>query len=127
MVHQAQKKSSALSSAVIPSVESTALLSRNSGSSQTSGSRNFKSGKKSGFLKGVFYNYCGIEGHIEDRCFRKHGFPEGFKFTKSKPNIANNVSSDGQLLNQSINGNSPDVPVTQDQFQQLLALIAKSG
>ena len=35
--------------------------------------------------------YCGKTGHTVDKCYKKHGFPLGFKF-KNKPSMAHQVS-----------------------------------
>jgi hypothetical protein len=32
--------------------------------------------------------HCGLPGHIADKCYRLHGFPLGFKFTKNLRNFA---------------------------------------
>jgi hypothetical protein len=38
-------------------------------------------------------SHCGIIGHTFDKCYRLHGYPPGFKFTKNKgsSHSANNV------------------------------------
>ena len=35
--------------------------------------------------------YCGKTGHTVDKCYKKHGFPPGFKFN-NKPSMAHQVS-----------------------------------
>ena len=37
--------------------------------------------------------HCGKTSHTVDKCYKKHGFPPGFKF-KNKPFMAHQVSSD---------------------------------
>ncbi|XP_010321404.1 uncharacterized protein [Solanum lycopersicum] len=32
----------------------------------------------------LFCNYCKKTGHIEEKCYRLHGFPKNFKFTKGR-------------------------------------------
>lgn len=48
--------------------------------------------KKQGFdAKKVHCNYCKKPGHLIDKCFKLHGFPPDFKFTKSSPNANANA------------------------------------
>ncbi|XP_015162182.1 uncharacterized protein [Solanum tuberosum] len=42
----------------------------------------FHRGSSSGIR--MFYDYCKRPGHIKDKCYRLHGFPPNFKFTKGK-------------------------------------------
>jgi hypothetical protein len=48
------------------------------------------------FVKPVCF-HCGVSGHTVDKCYRLHGFPPGFKFTKSPSSLhsANNVQEIG--------------------------------
>jgi len=32
-------------------------------------------------------SHCGIPGHTVDKCYRVHGFPPGFKFTKNQSSV----------------------------------------
>ena len=41
--------------------------------------------------------YCGKTSHTVDKCYKKHGFPPGFKF-KNKPFMAHQVSSNVLLI-----------------------------
>jgi hypothetical protein len=61
-------------------------------------------------------SHCGLNGHTVDKCYRLHGFPPGYKFTKSKvpSHSANHVE---------ISDDIPHLPFTRDQYHQLLALI----
>jgi hypothetical protein len=65
-------------------------------------------------------SHCGITGHTVDKCYRVHGFPPGFKFTKNKfsPHSANQV----QELDSS-ECPPPKLPISLEQCQQLLAFI----
>ncbi|XP_057954676.1 uncharacterized protein LOC131148773 [Malania oleifera] len=65
----------------------------------------------------IICSHCGISGHTIAKCYRLHGFPPGFKFTKSKKE---NISG-----NQVISDN-PSLPFTQEQCTQLLALLQPS-
>ncbi|KAK4258442.1 hypothetical protein QN277_004893 [Acacia crassicarpa] len=44
--------------------------------------------------KSKLCTYCGKPCHTEDTCYRKHGFPPGFKFWSSA-NTVNNISTQG--------------------------------
>ncbi|XP_058008186.1 uncharacterized protein LOC131182858 [Hevea brasiliensis] len=73
--------------------------------------------------------YCEKQRHTVDTCYKKHGFPPGYKF-KNSGSSANQVTvedqSSGNTDNITIQVNSPSiqsVPFTQEQIQQLLALI----
>ena len=43
--------------------------------------------------------YCGMSGHTVDKCYKKHGYPPGYKITFNK----NYVSSTNQVDSGSIN------------------------
>ncbi|KAH0738905.1 hypothetical protein KY290_037610 [Solanum tuberosum] len=55
------------------------MYSQQSGNFQQKGS---SSGSSSGLR--LFCDYCKRPGHIKDKCYRLHGFPPNFKFTKEK-------------------------------------------
>jgi len=62
-------------------------------------------------------SHCGLLGHTVEKCYRLHGFPPGFKFTKNKgggTHLANQVQD-------SETSHSP-LSITLEQCQQLLAL-----
>jgi predicted aspartyl protease len=64
-------------------------------------------------------SHCGLTGHAIEKCYKLHGFPPSYKFTKSKvsSHSKNQVeSSDDPCL-------IPQLPFTRDQFHQLIALI----
>jgi hypothetical protein len=63
-------------------------------------------------------NHCGIVGHTVEKCYRVHGYPPGFKFTKNKGHSpsANTVQDyEGPSI--------PHLSITQEQCQLLLALL----
>lgn len=57
-------------------------------------------------------NYCKKTGHTIEQCYKLHGFPADFKFTKNKRypkgHVANNVFN-------STEGNSQSVEIYIDQ------------
>nr|XP_016454322.1 PREDICTED: uncharacterized protein LOC107778556 [Nicotiana tabacum] len=40
----------------------------------------------------LFYKYCKKPGHLIDKCYKLHGFPTNFKFTKGRKAAANMVT-----------------------------------
>ena len=70
--------------------------------------------------------HCGKTGHTVDKCYKKHGFPPGFKF-KNKSFMAHQVSSDVLPIAPPIA--SPmhhQSAFTPKQYQQLFALFRAS-
>ncbi|KAB5520101.1 hypothetical protein DKX38_024420 [Salix brachista] len=61
-------------------------------------------------------SHYGISGHTVDKCYRVHGFPPGYKFTKGK----NAFPSAQQVSGVS---ESPQLPITYEQCQQLLKML----
>ncbi|XP_065870269.1 uncharacterized protein [Euphorbia lathyris] len=78
--------------------------------------------------------HCGIKNHTVDSCYKKHGYPPGYKF-KSKVNRANLVSAEDDTENNSsgILGAAPASlnpamnQLSNDQIQQLLKLLPSSS
>jgi hypothetical protein len=68
--------------------------------------------------------HCGITGHIVDKCYKLHGFPPGFKFTK-KPFASSSVNYAAQNYGESFSENSqvPQLPITAEQCQKLLKFL----
>jgi len=63
-------------------------------------------------------SHCGIVGHSVEKCYRVHGYPPGFKFTKNKGH-----SSSANTVQDSEGTSIPHLSITQEQCQQLLALL----
>jgi len=80
-------------------------------------------------------SHCNIPGHTVDKCYRLHGYPPGFKFTKKPPHSGFNkpsACSVGHFQEENSNNYAsqpqpqmqlPQVPFTAEQCHQLLALI----
>jgi hypothetical protein len=70
----------------------TALLTKTAVSSQprTNSKANYKGKNR------PTCSHCGIYGHTMEKCYRLHGFPPGYKFTKGKnaSSVANQVSAE---------------------------------
>ena len=63
--------------------------------------------------------YCGVLGHVVDKCYKLHGYPLGYKFkTKGSQvaSFANNVVAVDTSLDESVN-------LTRSENQQLLSLL----
>ncbi|XP_074322791.1 uncharacterized protein LOC141659762 [Apium graveolens] len=61
--------------------------------------------------KKLFCNYCKKQGHIIDKCYKLHGFPADFKFTKPKWMVANvEMSGQSTVYSQSVNPDNMSGP-----------------
>ncbi|XP_074322790.1 uncharacterized protein LOC141659761 [Apium graveolens] len=61
--------------------------------------------------KKLFCNYCKKQGHIIDKCYKLHGFPADFKFTKLKWMVANvEMSGQSTVSSQSVNPDNMSGP-----------------
>jgi hypothetical protein len=67
--------------------------------------------------------HCGVYGHTMEKCYRLHGFPPGYKFTKGKS--ATEQYSANQVSN--IESSSATLPIIQEQIQQLFAMIKSNN
>ncbi|XP_074361896.1 uncharacterized protein LOC141702107 [Apium graveolens] len=86
------------------------------------------------FKSNLQCNYCKKSGHLIDKCYRLHGFPNDFKFNKPKK-FATNVDVSGgnslQTNNAAVNSNalpsathvSSPAGLTQDMYNQLVSLL----
>lgn len=75
----------------------------------------------------LFCDYYKKTGHTEDRCYRLHGFPQDFKFTKGRnlsaaTNVLENIEgmSSGNLEGSNIR---LDHNLTRDQYNQLTRIL----
>jgi hypothetical protein len=65
-------------------------------------------------------SHCGVVGHTVEKCYRIHGFPPGFQFTRTKPVTG---SSANQVQATESSSMPSPMPFTQAQCQQLLAFM----
>jgi len=79
-----------------------------------------KSGKWANRKDRPVCSHCGISGHTVDKCYRVHGFPPGFKFTKNQPSAHSVTHVQGAEF---VTASSPQLPITLEQCQQLMAFI----
>ncbi|KAF8408467.1 hypothetical protein HHK36_007621 [Tetracentron sinense] len=64
-------------------------------------------------------SHYGITGHTIKKCYKLHGFPPGYKFNKGK-----NIS---HTANQVSESDSPQLPITYEQCQQLMNMFKPSS
>ena len=85
--------------------------------------------KGQGSRSGKICNHCGKKGHTIDNCYRKHGFPPGYKFTNPKKS-ANYVGLEEsrELANEELSEDSlrSNSVITQEQYKELIALLQNS-
>ncbi|XP_057982524.1 uncharacterized protein LOC131167700 [Malania oleifera] len=100
----------------VPSIESAAMLSKNY-SSNAHQQRYQKNKKQKGRC-----SHWGHENHSAERCYKLHGYPPGYKFTKNKPASRYTTSAHQVIADKdSIAANS--CPFTPEQCEQLLSLL----
>jgi hypothetical protein len=106
------------------SQNTAALLAKAPSPSQSTYSRS--AGNPSRFGKPPFArkdrptcSHCGLHGHTMEKCYRLHGFPPGFKFTKGNNDV------DSHSANQVSESESPSItlPIIQEQIQQLFSML----
>ncbi|XP_059434757.1 uncharacterized protein LOC132167750 [Corylus avellana] len=85
----------------------TALLSKAVPPNRFAANRSYQNRKEKPIC-----SHCGVPGHTMERCYKLHGFPPGYKFTKGRnaPHFASQVS----------NYTIPQLPITYEQCQQLM-------
>jgi hypothetical protein len=100
---------------VNPLVHETAALM-----TKTNASPLHKPGKWTNRKEKPICSHCGIPGHTIDKCYRVHGFPPGFKFTKNQSSVHSMSQRQGAELTTIA---PPQLPITLEQCQQLMAFI----
>ncbi|GAB2301481.1 hypothetical protein Dimus_039382 [Dionaea muscipula] len=79
---------------------------------------------------GITCDYCKKSGHVISKCYRLHGFPPGFKFTKPKKIAAQaQGSSYSSVVHSPTGSQSPATLIpgfTQEQCNKLLGLLSSS-
>ncbi|KAJ0034730.1 hypothetical protein Pint_25880 [Pistacia integerrima] len=80
-----------------------------------------------------FCTFCGKPRHIVETCYRKHGFPPGYKSKSHNPTTHNLIVEENGTnlpMQSDASVNNPEgsgVSLTQDQYHQLLALLQSSN
>jgi hypothetical protein len=62
-------------------------------------------------------SHCGVIDHTVEKCYKIHGIPPRFKFTRNKSAGASSSANQAQIID------SSPMPFTQNQVQQLMALM----
>ena len=55
--------------------------------------------KMNSFRNNKICTYCGKTGHAVEVCYKKHGFPPGFKFSNSRSSANSLVTGDETITN----------------------------
>jgi hypothetical protein len=100
-------------------VETAALLTKTASQYQNQPNR---TGKPPFRKERPVCTQCGLLGHTMEKCYKLHGYPLGYTFNKNKLNSssANQVQEADQPFQ------VPQLSISQEQIQQLLALIKQS-
>ncbi|KAK4273707.1 hypothetical protein QN277_017049 [Acacia crassicarpa] len=67
--------------------------------------------------------YCGKYKHTEATCYRKHGFPPGFKFRNASVNAVSSENTISSYTTEPVRVANSSYGFTPEQFQKLLALV----
>ncbi|KAK6804699.1 hypothetical protein RDI58_002483 [Solanum bulbocastanum] len=70
----------------------------------------------------LFCDYCRKQGHTKEKCYRLHGFPANFKFTKRR-NAGTTAHIHGTRSEPDDNYQNQGQPLTKDQYDQLMRLL----
>jgi hypothetical protein len=71
--------------------------------------------------------HCGILGHTMEKCYKLHGYPPGFKFTKNKTSQQSVPSANQVQEFEPPPSFTPQFPFTPEQYQKILTLINSSA
>nr|XP_016499407.1 PREDICTED: uncharacterized protein LOC107818012 [Nicotiana tabacum] len=85
----------------------------------------FESKKLPGPSRNVVCKYCKKPGHTIDKCYRLHGFPPDFKFTKSRRSAACVQSESSGTSSSFLNPSPSEVAAhgfTKKQYQHFMTL-----
>ena len=90
-------------------------------------------GNKPPSRSNIFCQYCKYAGHTKDKCYKLHGFPLDFKFTKGKTASGTSVVAHGSRDNDKGKGPEssedryvPDmrnITITKKQLDQLVSIL----
>ncbi|XP_019258757.1 PREDICTED: uncharacterized protein LOC109236973 [Nicotiana attenuata] len=73
----------------------------------------------------VFCKYCKKQGHTIDKCYKLHGFPPEFKFTKNRKGSASCVQNSTFTPDYADQSSAPH-GFTKEQYHHLLSLLHKT-
>jgi hypothetical protein len=120
-----EERQKEISNAICSNIQNSAALLTKSVSSISPASSRVRFTKNNSTRKDrPICSHCGISGHTMEKCYRLHGFPPGFKFTKGKNVAESSANQVSEYFDQSSgNQDVPSLPFTQEQCQKLMALI----
>ncbi|KAL4597734.1 hypothetical protein ACB092_11G010400 [Castanea dentata] len=100
-------------------VESTTLVTKVSSSSDNHNTQNFNGETN------PTCSHCGMMGHIVEKCYKIHDYPNSFKLKEKKPIVVHRVNlQDEQVENNSTSASaSTSFSFTQEQCQHFLAML----
>ena len=99
---------------------SAVLVSRSPVSSNNSSNTN-QNPKQ--YMRKPTYSHCGVIGHTIEKCYKFHGFPLSFKFTKGRI-VSDSSAHQVQVYDDNSSTVVPPVPqFTLEQCQQILAML----
>jgi hypothetical protein len=67
--------------------------------------------------------HCGLAGHTVDRCYKLHGFPHGFKFTRRIAPSAHLVVQNNEGIISDSSSSTPQLPIIAEKCQKLLEFL----
>ncbi|GAU31058.1 hypothetical protein TSUD_214940 [Trifolium subterraneum] len=70
-------------------------------------------------------SYCGKNGHTIDICYKKHGYPPNWGYTRG--NNGGNSSVNNVEVDHDDEGGNSNVSLTKDQYNSLLALLERNN
>jgi hypothetical protein len=67
--------------------------------------------------------HCGLAGHTVNKCYKLHGFPPGFKFTRRLTPSVHSVIQNNEGIIFDSSSSTPQLPITAEQCQKLLEFL----
>ncbi|OIT32391.1 hypothetical protein A4A49_62029, partial [Nicotiana attenuata] len=74
----------------------------------------------------LFRRYCKKNGHLIEKCYKLHGYPQNFKFgnRNARARVAANVYSNPESKVDNFSENpTPSTTITADQYKQLMNIL----
>ncbi|XP_075643712.1 uncharacterized protein LOC142614951 [Castanea sativa] len=98
-------------------VESSTLVTELSSSSGNKNNKNSKGKEK------PTCNHCGMMGYPDEKCYKIHGYPPGFKPKVKNSSIVHQVNLQDEQVEKNSSFASTSFPFTQEQCQLFLAML----
>ncbi|KAL4597753.1 hypothetical protein ACB092_11G011500 [Castanea dentata] len=100
-----------------PHMESSTLVTELSSSSGNKNNKNSKGKEK------PTCNHCGMMGHTDEKCYKIHGYPPGFKPKVKNSSVVHQVNLQDEQVEKNSSFASTSFPFTQEQCQLFLAML----